>query len=93
MITQHHIDELKKYLGDENLRYFKHLKGLKGEAFPILNLNYKKKGIPIHPVGLREGMQIRNWMRANFKEFINLRQNKIEKLAEQLVEAAINTNN
>ena len=89
MITKQHIESLKKYLGEENLRYFRHLKGLKGSVFPILKLNYKRKGIPIHPVGLREGMQIRNWMRENFKEFNEIHQNKIEKYAKELVEKAI----
>ena len=89
MITQQHIDALKKYLGEENLRYFRHLKGLKGSVFPILKLNYIRKGIPIHPVGLREGMQIRNWMRENFKEFSEMSQNEIEKYAKELVEKAI----
>ena len=89
MITKQHIESLKKYLGEENLRYFRHLKGLKGSVFPILKLNYKRKGIPIHPVGLREGMQIRNWMRENFKEFNEMSQNKIEKYAKELVEKAV----
>ncbi|MDC2194977.1 hypothetical protein PO081_16980 [Bacteroides thetaiotaomicron] len=89
MITQQHIDALRKYLGEENLRYFRHLKGLKGSVFPVLRLNFKRKHIPAHPVGLREGMQIRNWMRANFPEFRNISQNKIEKYAEELVEKAI----
>ena len=89
MITKQHIESLKKYLGEENLRYFRHLKCLKGSVFPILKLNYKRKGIPIHPVGLREGMQIRNWMRENFKEFNEMHQNEIEKYAKELVEKAI----
>ena len=89
MITKQHIESLKKYLGEENLRYFRHLKGLKGSVFPILKLNYIRKGIPIHPVGLREGMQIRNWMRENFKEFNEMHQNEIEKYAKELVEKAI----
>lgn len=89
MITKQHIESLKKYLGEENLRYFRHLKGLKGSVFPILKLNYKRKGIPIHPVGLREGMQIRNWLRENFKEFNEMSQNEIEKYAKEIVEKAI----
>ena len=89
MITQQHIDAFKKYLGEENLRYFRHLKGLKGSVFPVLRLNFIRKGIPYHPVGLREGMQIRNWMRANFTEFRKLSQNRIEKYSEELVENAI----
>ena len=89
MITKEHIESLKKYLGEENLRYFRHLKGLKGSVFPILKLNYIRKGIPIHPVGLREGMQIRNWMRKNFKEFNEMSQKEIENYAKELVEKAI----
>lgn len=76
-------------LGEENLRYFRHLKGLKGEVFPVLKLNYHKKGVTAHPVGLREGMKIRNWMRVNFPEFTQLSQNKIEKLSEELINKAI----
>ena len=89
MIEQRHIDSVRKYLGEENLRYFRHLKGLKGNVFPILKLNYRKKGIPAHLVRLHEGMQIRNWMRANFPEFRELSQNKIEKLSEELINKAI----
>lgn len=89
MITQQHIDALKKYLGEENLRYFRHLKGLKGCVFPVLRLNFNRKHIPFHPVGLREGMQIRNWMRAKFPEFRKLSQYKIEKYSKELVEKAI----
>lgn len=89
MITQQHIDALRKYLGEENIRYFRHLKGLKGCVYPVLRLNFNKKHIPVHPVGLREGIQIRNWMRANFNEFRELSQNKIEKLSEELINKAI----
>lgn len=89
MITDQHVNALRKYLGEENLRYFRHLKGLKGEVFPVLRLNFIKKGIPVHPVGLREGIQIRNWMRDNFPEFTELPQNIIEKYAQKLVEKAI----
>lgn len=89
MITGEHVKALKKFLGEENLSYFRHLKGLKGSVFPVLKLNSAKKFIPIHPVGLREGMQIRNWMRVNFSEFTEMDQNEIEKYAEKLVEMAI----
>ena len=88
-IEQRHIDALKEYLGNENIRYFKHLNGLKGEVFPVLNLNQKKRGIPVHPVYLREGMQIRNWMRRTFDEFKFINQNEIDRLSIQLVESAI----
>ena len=39
------------------------MKGLTGSCAPVLKLNQKRKGIPVYPVHLREGMQIRNWMR------------------------------
>lgn len=89
MIEQQHVDSARKYPGEENPRYFRHLKGLKGNVFPILKLNYHKKGVPFHPVGLREGMQIRNWMRINFPEFRKLSQNEIENLSEELINKAI----
>lgn len=57
--------------------------------FPVLRLNFNRKHIPFHPVGLREGMQIRNWMRVNFPEFRKLSQDKIEKYSKELVEKAI----
>ena len=88
-IEQRHIDAIKQYLGEENIRYFRHLKGLKGEVFPTLRLNQKKKLIPVHPVYLREGMQIRNWMRRVFIEFRHLDMNEIDKLSVKLVESAI----
>ena len=88
-IEQRHIDAIKQYLGDENLRYFRHLKGLKGEVFPTLRLNQKKKLIPVHSVYLREGMQIRNWMRRVFIEFRNLNMDDMDKLSVELVESAI----
>ena len=58
-------DKLYNWIGEENLRYFKHLKGLTGEYAPVLKLNQKRKGIPVHPIHLREGMQIRNFLREN----------------------------
>ena len=89
MIEQRHVDSVRKYLGEENLRYFRHLKGLKGEVFPSTKVKLPQEGVPAHPVGLREGMKIRNWMRVNFPEFTQLSQNKIEKLSEELINKAI----
>lgn len=57
------LEEMYDYLGEENLRWFKHLKGLTGTYSPVLKLNVKRKGIPAHPVHLREGMQIRNFLK------------------------------
>ena len=72
-----------------NVRTIRPVKGLKGEVFPTLRLNQKKKLIPVHPVYLREGMQIRNWMRRVFIEFRNLNMDDINKLSVELVESAI----
>ena len=59
------VDDFILWIGDENLRWFKHLKGLTGSYSPVLKLNQKRKGLPVHPVHHREGMQIRNWMRSH----------------------------
>ncbi len=45
--------------------------------------------MPVHPVYLREGMQIRNWMRSVFIEFRNLNMDDMDKLSVELVESAI----
>lgn len=63
MITEKHVADFKNWLGEENIRYFRHIKELTGSVFPVLKLNYKRKGMPTHPTFWREGMQIRNWMR------------------------------
>lgn len=57
------VDKVYEWIGEENVRYFKHLKGLTGTVSPVLKLNQKRKFLPAHPVHLREGMQIRNFMR------------------------------
>lgn len=63
-----YVKTLKTWLGEENVRCFKHLKGLKGAVFPVFKLNMDRKGLPAHPVHLREGMQIRNFLRTKFLE-------------------------
>lgn len=40
-----YVKTLKIWLGEENVRYFKHLKGLKGSVFPVLKLNMDRKGL------------------------------------------------
>ena len=55
------MDAFKKWLGEDGIRFFRHLKGLKGTVIPVLA---SKKGMP-WPVHFREGMQIRNWLREN----------------------------
>lgn len=52
------IIKLREWLGDEGLSFFKSLKEKYGE----LNVVYSEGGLP-HPVHLREGMQIRNFLR------------------------------
>lgn len=51
------------FLGQEGLRWFGHIKGLKGTCAATLKLNQKRKGMPAHPIHLREGMQVRNFLR------------------------------
>lgn len=57
------VEALYDFLGYDNLRYFDVIKRVKGDINCVLRLNASKRGIPVHPVHLREGMQIRNWMR------------------------------
>lgn len=57
------IQRLGAWIGPENIRYFKHIKGLKGSVNTVLKLNFKRKHMPGHPTHFREGMQIRNWLR------------------------------
>lgn len=56
-------DRLYLFMGEDNVRYMEIIKRLKGTYNCVLKLNAKKRGLPVHPVHLREGMQIRNWMR------------------------------
>lgn len=65
-LTIEEMAAFKKWLGDDGIRYFRHLKGLKGTVVPVLKLNKEKNaGVPVYPVHYREGMQIRNWLRGN----------------------------
>ena len=60
-LTEEEMIAFKKWLGEDGIRYFRHLKGLKGTVVPVL---HSKSGIP-WPVHFREGMQVRNWLRGN----------------------------
>ncbi|HET6255842.1 MAG TPA: hypothetical protein VFE32_17325 [Puia sp.] len=62
-IQQSIIEKVAAFIGKENIRWFRHVKGLKGGINVILRLNFQKKKIPVHPIHLREGMQIRNFLR------------------------------
>lgn len=88
-MMEKYVQELKKWLGKDNIRYFKHLKGLTGEVFPVLKLNFDKKGLPAHPVAWREGMQIRNYLRSHFIELNEMEGNKLDDLTIQIMEKVI----
>ena len=65
-LTEEEMAAFKEWLGEDGIRYFRHLKGLKGTVVPVLKLNKEKNaGVPAWSVHFREGMQIRNWLRAN----------------------------
>lgn len=66
------LDKVGAFLGEENIRWFAHVKGLKGRVDANLKLNYKRKHMPIHPIYLREGMQIRNFLRS-LPEWLSIR--------------------
>lgn len=62
-VPQSVIDCVGEFLGKDNIRWFYWVKRLKGSINCVLKLNFKRKFIPVHPIHLREGMQIRNFMR------------------------------
>lgn len=62
-IEQSILDKVRSFLGEENIRWFSHVKGLKGSINTVLRHNFNKKHIPVHPIHLREGMRIRNFLR------------------------------
>lgn len=84
-----YVKTLKIWLGEENVRYFRHLKGLKGSVFPVLKLNAERKGIPVHPVHFREGMHIRNYLREKFPELSEMTGEIMDDYAVRLMEEVI----
>lgn len=86
------IDKVYEWIGEENVRYFKHLKGLTGTVSPVLKLNMKRKFIPVHPVHLREGMQIRNFMRSQ-PECENWNGNDFDENWIKVIESCIEKHN
>lgn len=84
-----YVKTLKIWLGEENVRYFKHLKGLKGSVFPVLKLNMDRKGLPAHPVHFREGMQIRNYLRTKFPELSEMEGDILDDYTVELMEKVI----
>lgn len=53
------VEETVKWLGKDGIDFFKEMKTQHGRVDPVLT----KGGYP-HPVHLREGMQVRNFMRS-----------------------------
>lgn len=84
-----YVKTLKIWLGEENVRYFKHLKGLKGSVFPVLKLNMDRKGLPAYPVHFREGMQIRNYLRTKFPELSEMAGDILDDYTVELMEKVI----
>lgn len=59
------VESLHNWLGSSGRRFFRTLAKLyKGDVIPVLRLNYIRKHVPAHSVHLREGMQIRNYLRS-----------------------------
>lgn len=84
-LTQEEMTAFKKWLGDDGIRYFRHLKGLKGTVIPVLG---SKKGMP-WPVHFREGMQIRNWLRENTELGRKLYSIELDDCYAEILEEAI----
>jgi hypothetical protein len=82
------VEAVGKFIGPENIRWFRHVKGLKGEVSCVLRLNYKRKHMPGHPIHLREGMQIRNFMRS-LPECKGWTQDQLEKGWVEVIEKLI----
>jgi hypothetical protein len=54
---------VRKYLGTSGVRFFQLVHSFHGTVRPVLRLNRARKGIPMHSIHFREGMQIRNFLR------------------------------
>lgn len=64
MFTKEQVNQLKDFLREDGINFFKELKEKRDE----INCVYMEGRIP-HPVHFREGMQIRNFMRSiGFKD-------------------------
>lgn len=65
-LSEEEMNSFKSWLKEEGIRYFRHLKGLKGSVVPVLKVNPNKNfGISSYPVHFRDGVSIRNWLREN----------------------------
>ena len=57
------VDQVRVWIGRPGLRWFRLLRHRHGKIPLAIGLNPKRKGMPAHPIHLREGMQIRNFLR------------------------------
>jgi hypothetical protein len=58
-MKQESIDKIQKWLGVDGIKFFMDLKKKHGRVDSV----YMEQGIP-HPVHLREGIQVRNFLRS-----------------------------
>lgn len=56
-------EKLKDFLGKKGVRFFQLLHTFHRGIPLVIKLNVKRKFIPVHTIHLREGMQIRNFLR------------------------------
>ena len=71
IITPDLMNRFKKWLTPKGIRFFQLCKFLKGTVSPVFIITIGDKIKYPHPVHLKEGMTIRNWMREQpeFKDF------------------------
>ena len=89
IFSEEEVDNFRAWLGEEGIRYFRHLKGLTGTVIPVLRLNYRKKGIPTYPVHFREGKTIRNWIRLNTEIGKNISSSELDDCYYEIIEKSI----
>ena len=89
-VPDHVVAALREWLGPKGVRYFQLLKSFHGTVSPVLRLNAARKFIPVHPVHLREGMQVRNFLRG-FPECSEWNAHDYDNNWMAVVEAAIST--
>ena len=89
VLTPAETDRMREWMGQEGIRWFRHLKGLKGTVIPVLKLNYARKGMPVWPVHYHEGMQVRNWLRENVKAIQDMGPVELDEAYEDIIEDVI----
>lgn len=81
--TEETIKRLNEWLGPDGVELFLDYKKSTGTVSPVL---------PMHPVHLREGMQVRNWMRDQ-PELSNMNQEELDDNWALLVDETIKLKN